>query len=186
MRGGSSGVCGGMGRCTALGGSWLWHRWRHDQRVTAHRKFSPNPPNVFPHQTQGEVLMAAPFLTPKPWCATYWERQKAHPLQVFLSAIIRSPGIIRSRGHAFTGSCIRGLERAGLVLEERIWGLAEPRNSRSGCFSIRPRSYRHRRRHLGQCLVKERTAERIQVIIKTPRGGWRDQGLTISFANYYT
>lgn len=22
----------------------------------------------------------APFLTPKPWSATYWERQKAHPL----------------------------------------------------------------------------------------------------------
>lgn len=72
-------------------------------------------------------------------------------------------GIIRSPGHAFTGSRIRGLERAGLVLEERIWGLAGPRNSHSGCFSIRPRSYRHRRRHLGQCLVKERIAERVQV-----------------------
>lgn len=48
--------------------------------------------------------MSAPFLTPKPWSATYWERQKAHPLQVFLSAIIRSWGSFdhrdtHSQGH---------------------------------------------------------------------------------------
>lgn len=70
--GGASSVCGGIGTHVGLWGTLHVDRCGHDDRGTADRKLSPNPPTSF----LTKPYSSAPFLTPKPWSATYWERQK--------------------------------------------------------------------------------------------------------------
>lgn len=65
-----------MGTHTGLWSSLHQGRYGHDERGTADRKFSPNPSDIFPTKPN----RSAPVLTPKPWSATYWVRQKLQPL----------------------------------------------------------------------------------------------------------
>lgn len=87
----ASDACGGMRTHTGLCGSLHQGSCGHDERGRADRKFSPN---ICPHQTG-----CAPPLSPQPWSATYWERQKPHPPAVLLDLHLFVPAGMHSFSH---------------------------------------------------------------------------------------